>query len=53
MFGRIGIAVTFAMVFGGYVMAGGKMGVITEDGGVHTGAAQPAGFSCGAQRAAR
>ncbi|MFJ1290532.1 flagellar motor stator protein MotA [Paracoccus yeei] len=28
MFGMIGIAVTFAMVFGGYVMAGGKMGVI-------------------------
>lgn len=28
MFGMIGIAVTFAMVFGGYVMAGGKLGVI-------------------------
>ena len=28
MFGIIGIVVTFAMVFGGYVMAGGKMGVI-------------------------
>ncbi|QFQ87822.1 flagellar motor stator protein MotA [Paracoccus kondratievae] len=28
MFGMIGIVVTFAMVFGGYVMAGGKLGVI-------------------------
>lgn len=28
MFGLIGIAVTFAMVFGGYIIAGGKMGVI-------------------------
>lgn len=28
MFGMIGIAVTFAMVFGGYVLAGGKLGVI-------------------------
>ena len=30
MFGLIGIALTFAMVFGGYVLAGGKMGVITH-----------------------
>lgn len=30
MFGIIGIALTFAMVFGGYVLAGGKMGVITH-----------------------
>ncbi|RDW12371.1 flagellar motor stator protein MotA [Paracoccus thiocyanatus] len=28
MFGMIGIVVTFAMVFGGYMMAGGKLGVI-------------------------
>lgn len=28
MFGIIGIVVTFAMVFGGYVLAGGKLGVI-------------------------
>lgn len=28
MFGIVGIAVTFAMVFGGYVLAGGKLGVI-------------------------
>ncbi len=28
MFGMIGIVLTFAMVFGGYVMAGGKLGVI-------------------------
>ena len=28
MFGMIGIVVTFAMVFGGYIMAGGKLGVI-------------------------
>lgn len=28
MFGLIGIALTFAMVFGGYALAGGKMGVI-------------------------
>ena len=30
MFGIVGIAVTFAMVFGGYILAGGKMGVITH-----------------------
>lgn len=30
MFGLIGIVLTFAMVFGGYVLAGGKMGVITH-----------------------
>ncbi|WCR11211.1 flagellar motor stator protein MotA [Paracoccus stylophorae] len=30
MFGFIGIFVTFAMVFGGYLLAGGKMGVITH-----------------------
>ncbi len=30
MFGIIGIVVTFAMVFGGYILAGGKMGVITH-----------------------
>ena len=28
MFGMIGIVVTFAMVFGGYILAGGKLGVI-------------------------
>lgn len=28
MFGLVGIAVTFAMVFGGYILAGGKLGVI-------------------------
>lgn len=28
MFGLIGIALTFAMVFGGYILAGGKLGVI-------------------------
>ena len=28
MFGFVGIAVTFVMVFGGYVAAGGKMGII-------------------------
>ncbi|SNR54527.1 flagellar motor stator protein MotA [Paracoccus sediminis] len=28
MFGIVGIVLTFAMVFGGYVLAGGKMGVI-------------------------
>ena len=28
MFGMIGIVVTFAMVFGGYLLAGGKLGVI-------------------------
>ncbi|MFC3570514.1 motility-associated protein, partial [Paracoccus simplex] len=28
MIGMIGIVVTFAMVFGGYIMAGGKLGVI-------------------------
>lgn len=28
MFGFVGIAVTFIMVFGGYVFAGGKMGII-------------------------
>lgn len=30
MFGLIGIVLTFAMVFGGYILAGGKMGVITH-----------------------
>ena len=30
MFGIIGIVLTFAMVFGGYMLAGGKMGVITH-----------------------
>ena len=30
MFAIIGIVLTFAMVFGGYVMAGGKMAVITH-----------------------
>lgn len=30
MFGFVGIFVTFAMVFGGYILAGGKMGVITH-----------------------
>ena len=30
MFGIIGIALTFAMVFGGYILAGGKMAVITH-----------------------
>ncbi|GGF53271.1 flagellar motor protein MotA [Paracoccus acridae] len=30
MFGIVGIVVTFAMVFGGYILAGGKMGVITH-----------------------
>ncbi|KGJ06274.1 chemotaxis protein MotA [Paracoccus halophilus] len=28
MFGMIGIVVTFVMVFGGYILAGGKLGVI-------------------------
>lgn len=28
MFGLIGIALTFSMVFGGYILAGGKLGVI-------------------------
>lgn len=28
MFGMVGIVVTFAMVFGGYILAGGKLGVI-------------------------
>ena len=28
MFGIVGIVVTFVMVFGGYILAGGKMGVI-------------------------
>ncbi|MFO1138049.1 MAG: flagellar motor stator protein MotA [Paracoccus sp. (in: a-proteobacteria)] len=28
MFGIVGIVVTFAMVFGGYILAGGKLGVI-------------------------
>ena len=28
MFGMIGIVLTFAMVFGGYILAGGKLGVI-------------------------
>ena len=30
MFGIIGIVLTVAMVFGGYILAGGKMGVITH-----------------------
>ena len=30
MFGIVGIALTFAMVFGGYILAGGKMAVITH-----------------------
>ncbi|MBK4214998.1 flagellar motor stator protein MotA [Paracoccus caeni] len=30
MFGFIGIILTFVMVFGGYILAGGKMGVITH-----------------------
>ncbi len=30
MFGFIGIAVIFVMVFGGYVLAGGKMGIILK-----------------------
>lgn len=30
MFGIIGIVFTFAMVFGGYILAGGKLGVITH-----------------------
>lgn len=30
MFGIIGIVITVAMVFGGYTLAGGKMGVITH-----------------------
>ncbi|ETX29683.1 flagellar motor stator protein MotA [Roseivivax isoporae] len=30
MFGIIGIAVIFAMVFGGYILAGGKMGIILK-----------------------
>ncbi|WP_372803580.1 flagellar motor stator protein MotA [Paracoccus seriniphilus] len=30
MFGFLGIIVTFAMVFGGYLLAGGKMAVITH-----------------------
>lgn len=30
MFGIVGIVLTFAMVFGGYLLAGGKMGVITH-----------------------
>jgi chemotaxis protein MotA len=30
MFGLIGIAVIFIMVFGGYVLAGGKMGIIIK-----------------------
>ena len=30
MFGFLGIFLTMAMVFGGYTLAGGKMGVITE-----------------------
>ena len=30
MFGIIGIVLTFAMVFGGYILAGGKMAVITH-----------------------
>ena len=28
MFGALGIVLTLAMVFGGYALAGGKMGVI-------------------------
>lgn len=46
MFGIVGIALTFVMVFGGYVLAGGKMSVITQSlpyelmiiGGAATGA---------------
>lgn len=30
MFGFVGIFLTMAMVFGGYLLAGGKMGVITH-----------------------
>ncbi|MBV2359346.1 flagellar motor stator protein MotA [Thalassococcus sp. CAU 1522] len=30
MFGLIGIAVIFVMVFGGYILAGGKMGIILK-----------------------
>lgn len=30
MFGLIGIAVIFAMVFGGYILAGGKLGIILK-----------------------
>lgn len=30
MIGLIGIAITFVMVFGGYLMAGGKMGIILK-----------------------
>ena len=30
MFGLIGIAVIFGMVFGGYLLAGGKMGIILK-----------------------
>ncbi len=30
MFGAVGVVLTFAMVFGGYVLAGGKMAVITH-----------------------
>lgn len=30
MFGFIGIAITFIMVFGGYVLAGGKLGIILK-----------------------
>ena len=26
----LGLVVTFAMVFGGYILAGGKMGIITK-----------------------
>lgn len=46
MFGLIGIAVIFIMVFGGYILAGGKMGIILKSlpfemimiGGAATGA---------------
>ena len=30
MFGLIGIVVIFAMVFGGYLAAGGKLGIILK-----------------------
>src|SRR6056297_572598 len=30
MIGLIGIAVVFAMVFGGYILAGGKLGIILK-----------------------
>jgi chemotaxis protein MotA len=30
MFGNVGIVLIFAMVFGGYVAAGGKLGIILK-----------------------